>query len=181
MAARLLKVRRRFPVVFFVLFTWNVEFRQTFAFSFVSHKQTSIFGQIFLARKRWVHNTASSTEDIPLALKNIKPRILRPFERSFSKKKNGKNTDLTYYPLVRRWILNCPRKRPRPLSVYTYIKERHYSSWHVCDRLVCHSSHYSHFVLDHTFSAAYCWSLSGDVGHACVNIKYNLIKLSFRS
>ena len=36
-------------------------------------------------------------------------------------------------------------------------------------------------VLDHTFSAAYCWSLSGDVGHACVNIKYNLIKLSFRS
>ena len=31
------EVRRRFPVAFLVLFTWNVEFLQTFAFIFVGH------------------------------------------------------------------------------------------------------------------------------------------------
>ena len=44
MAARLLEVRRRLPIAFFFLFTWNVEFLQTFAFKFVCHKYTSIFG-----------------------------------------------------------------------------------------------------------------------------------------
>ena len=37
-AARLLEVRRRFPVSFFFLFTWNVEFLQTFPCKFVRHK-----------------------------------------------------------------------------------------------------------------------------------------------
>ena len=35
MAALFLEVRRRLHVAFFVLFTWNVEFLQTFAFKFV--------------------------------------------------------------------------------------------------------------------------------------------------
>ena len=38
MAGRLLEVRRRLPVSFFFLFTWNVEFLQTFPFKFVCHK-----------------------------------------------------------------------------------------------------------------------------------------------
>ena len=38
MAARLLEVRGRLPVSFFFLFTWNVEFLQTFPFKFVCHK-----------------------------------------------------------------------------------------------------------------------------------------------
>ena len=38
MAARLLEVRRRLPVLFFFLFTSNVEFLQTFPFKFVCHK-----------------------------------------------------------------------------------------------------------------------------------------------
>ena len=38
MAARLLEVRRCLPVSFFFLFTWNVEFLQTFPFKFVCHK-----------------------------------------------------------------------------------------------------------------------------------------------
>ena len=61
MAAQLLEVRRRPPVALFFLFTWNVELPQTFAFKFVCHKYTSIFGPNFLVRKRWVHETASST------------------------------------------------------------------------------------------------------------------------
>ena len=36
--ARLLEVRRRLPVSFFFLSTWNVEFLQTFPFKFVCHK-----------------------------------------------------------------------------------------------------------------------------------------------
>ena len=36
-----------------------------------------------------------------LALKKVNPRILSTFKRSFSKK-NGKNTELTHYPLARR-------------------------------------------------------------------------------
>ena len=52
------------------------------------------FSKIFLARKRWVHKTASSTGDInsivPLALKNINLGILWTFGRSFSKRKIGK-------------------------------------------------------------------------------------------
>ena len=53
MAARLLEVRCRFPVVFFFVFTWNVEF--------VCHKYTSISGPNFFVRKRSVHETVSST------------------------------------------------------------------------------------------------------------------------
>ena len=45
MAARLLEVRRRFPVAFFVLFSWNLEFLQTFAFIFVCRKYPSFYGQ----------------------------------------------------------------------------------------------------------------------------------------
>ena len=62
MAARLLELRRRFPV--FVLFTWNLEFLQTFSFNFVSHKKTSFFGQNVSCKKRWVDETASSTRII---------------------------------------------------------------------------------------------------------------------
>ena len=92
-------------------------------------------GQMFLVRKRWVHETVSSTRitgavNNPsntklsnskwknavlnplksfLALKEVSPRILSTFKRSFSKK-NGKNTELTCYPLARRWtLLNSPR------------------------------------------------------------------------
>ena len=61
MTASLLEVRRRLPVAFFFLFTGNVEFLQTFAFKFVCHKYTSILGQMFLVRKRWVHETVSFT------------------------------------------------------------------------------------------------------------------------
>ena len=43
MAARLREVRCHFPVAVFVLFTWNVEFLQTFAFVFVSHKAECLF------------------------------------------------------------------------------------------------------------------------------------------
>ena len=61
MAIRFLEVRRRLHVAFFLMFTWNVEFLQTVAFKFVCHKWTSFLGQIFLVRKRWVHETASCT------------------------------------------------------------------------------------------------------------------------
>ena len=109
----LLEVRRRFPVAFFVLFNWNVEFLQTFAFIFVCHKKTSFFGQMPLVRKRWVHETASTTRingscnhcieqknsatiikkkkrfqsfKVFSCLKKVNPSILSTFERSFSKK-----------------------------------------------------------------------------------------------
>ena len=39
-----------------------------------------------------------------LALKKVNPRILRTFERSFSRNKNRKSAEVTHYPLARRWI-----------------------------------------------------------------------------
>jgi len=113
MVARLLEVRRRFPVAFFVPFTWNVELLQTFAFLFVCDKWTSFFDKMFLVvRKRWVHKTTSSTringscKHFPskkfsyskwknsvfnpskylLALKKVNLSILSTFESSFSTK-----------------------------------------------------------------------------------------------
>ena len=54
---QLLEVRGRFPIAFFVLFTWNVEFLQTFAFIFVN--KLRFFCKKGKERKRWVQETAS--------------------------------------------------------------------------------------------------------------------------
>ena len=63
MAVRFLEIRRRLHVAFstFSLFTWNVEFLQTFASNLFVINKVRFFGHIFLVRKRWVHETSSCT------------------------------------------------------------------------------------------------------------------------
>ena len=51
--ARLLEVRRRLPVPFFFLFTWNVEFLQTFAFKFVVINKLRFFREISVRKTIW--------------------------------------------------------------------------------------------------------------------------------
>ena len=56
-----------------------------------------------LSYSKWKNAVLNSSKYF-LALKKVNPRILLTFKRSFSKN-NGKNTELTHYPLARRWIL----------------------------------------------------------------------------
>ena len=111
MVARLLKVRRRFPVAFFVLFTWNVELLQTLLSSlFVINELCFLTKCSFLLgndeftkrplQHEWTEvvneqkNSASVNEKNSVfnpskyfvALKKVNLSILSTFERSFSKK-----------------------------------------------------------------------------------------------
>ena len=135
MTARLL-LRGRLPVSFFFLFTWNVEFAQTFAFKFVCHKRTSIFKPNFLVRKRWLHETTqffyankravvNNPSSTKLSFSKWKNAVLNPSKSFLALKKSTlgfcqllkdrslkkwENTEHTHYPLARGWILlDSPR------------------------------------------------------------------------
>ena len=112
MEARLLEVRRRLPLSFFFLLTWNVELLQTFPFNFFVINKLRFLSQSFLLENAeftkqlllreyaGVVNNPSSTNltysklknavlnpsKSFLALKKVSPRILSTFKRSFSKK-----------------------------------------------------------------------------------------------
>ena len=109
MVARLLEVRRRLPVAFFFLSYLKRRISENICFQiYFSSINFDFLGQMFLVRKRWVHETASSTRiNNPsstklsyskwknavlnpsksfLALKKVNSRILSTFKRPFSKK-----------------------------------------------------------------------------------------------
>ena len=128
MAIRFLEVRRRLHVVFFLVFTWNVEFLQTVAPNLFVINKLRLWAKFFLlgnaeftkrpllGEQTGVVNNPSTTKLNNSKWKNavlnpsksffawrkVNPRILSTIKRSFSKKmgKNGAHT------LSTRWEVN---------------------------------------------------------------------------
>ena len=83
MAARLLEVRRRLPVSFFFLFTWNLNFCKHFLLNLFVINKLRFLSQSFLVRKRWVHETASFTRIHCSCKQSIEPKTqLQEIEKS---------------------------------------------------------------------------------------------------
>ena len=151
MAARLLEVRRRLPLSFFFLFTWNVELLQTFPFTLFVINKLRFLSQSFLLENaeftkrlllREYKNNPSSTN---LSYSKLKNAVLNPFKsflalkkstlgfcrllKDLSLKKMGKTlTSHIIHSLGGEycWIVrdNEPirlLKSPRSLSVYVLI------------------------------------------------------------
>ena len=138
MAARLLEVRRRLPVSFFFLFTWNVEFLQNFLLNLFAINKLRFLSLLLREYKGVVNNPSSTKLSYSklknavlnpsksfLALKKVSPRILSTFKRSFSKKMGKTPSSHIIYSLGGEyyWIVRDSEsirllKSPRSLSVY---------------------------------------------------------------